>query len=321
MKLFHHPFRNFGDAPLNTWLWPRLLPGLLDDDGRVLFVGIGSLLGLRRIPVEPLKVVFGTGTGYQKSDRPLDPRCRVYCVRGPLTAQRFGLDPALAITDGAALVRVAGPPSPPVRHRAAFMPHWQSATYFDWRQLCGDIGVRYIDPTADAEAVLRDVAASEVVVAEAMHGAVVSDALRVPWIPVRGYAHILAFKWHDWCRSIDLRYAPAGLGPLPLYGPDKVEVKIRQRLERGGRAVVPSGIVRGITRAARIATAGLTGALAWQTARRLRRIVDEAPRMLSAQATLDRLTERLLARLEDVKADHAAGRLAPAAGAAASGAR
>ena len=321
MKLFYHPFQNFGDAPLNTWLWPRLLPGLLDEDDRVLFVGIGSLLGLRRIPVEPLKLVFGTGTGYQKGDRPLDPRCHVYCVRGPLTAQRFGLDPALAITDGAALVRVAGPPASSARHRAAFMPHWQSATYFDWRRLCGDLGLHYIDPTADAEAVLRDVQASEVVLAEAMHGAIVSDALRVPWIPLRAYAHILDFKWHDWCRSVDLTYAPLRLGPLPLYGPDKVEVKIRQRLEPGGRAVVPHSIANRVTRAARFATAGLTGALAWETARRLRRIVDDAPRMLSARATIEGLTERLLARLEDLKADHAAGRLAPAARSGGVGAR
>ena len=64
MKLFYYkdPGGNFGDD-LNAWLWPRLIPELLDDRDDTLFVGIGSILD-RRIPQEPRKIVFGTGVGY-----------------------------------------------------------------------------------------------------------------------------------------------------------------------------------------------------------------------------------------------------------------
>ena len=41
-----------------------------------------------------------------------------------------------------------------------------------------------------------------------MHGAIVADALRVPWIPVATNSTILSFKWQDWCSSIGVEYKP-----------------------------------------------------------------------------------------------------------------
>ncbi len=80
---------NFGDD-LNAWLWPRLIPDLLDDNPDTLFLGIGTLLN-NRLPSRPRKVVFGTGAGYGESLPSLDERWRIYCVRGPLTAMALGL--------------------------------------------------------------------------------------------------------------------------------------------------------------------------------------------------------------------------------------
>ncbi len=44
----------------NTWLWPQLLPPLLNDDGSMLFSGIGGLVGTPYRP-HARKIVFGTG--------------------------------------------------------------------------------------------------------------------------------------------------------------------------------------------------------------------------------------------------------------------
>jgi hypothetical protein len=63
LKLHCYLHRNFGDGPLNTWLWPQLLPNMLHAESERLFVGIGSLLN-DGLPAQPLKVIFGSGIGY-----------------------------------------------------------------------------------------------------------------------------------------------------------------------------------------------------------------------------------------------------------------
>ena len=45
-----------------------------------------------------------------------------------------------------------------------------------------------------------------------MHGAIVADALRVPWIPARLYGHFMEFKWRDWTESIEV---PLELASMP----------------------------------------------------------------------------------------------------------
>jgi len=51
------------------------------------------------------------------------------------------------------------------------------------------------------------------VVTEAMHGAIVADTLRIPWVPVVCSPAILPFKWSDWTRSVELAYRPRLLPP------------------------------------------------------------------------------------------------------------
>ncbi len=48
-----------------------------------------------------------------------------------------------------------------------------------------------------------------------MHGAIVADALRVPWLSVSSGPQINRFKWRDWCDSLALDYTPAAM--LPIY--------------------------------------------------------------------------------------------------------
>ena len=73
-----------------------------------------------------------------------------------------------------------------------------------------------IDPRRPVEEVISDIKASKVLLAEAMHGAIVADALRVPWIPIRAHRRHHDFKWHDWCASMSIRYDPHKLPNLDL---------------------------------------------------------------------------------------------------------
>ncbi|HYO50568.1 MAG TPA: polysaccharide pyruvyl transferase family protein [Chloroflexia bacterium] len=212
MKLFYHkdPIGNFGDD-LNTWLWPRLIPDLLDDDDSTLFVGIGTILD-NRVPDGPSKIIFGTGVGYGRFPA-LDERWRICCVRGPLTAKALGLPAEMAVTDPAVLVRTVAPGMRTAGHPVSFMPHHRTKIRaieqgLDLQSISHDAGAHYVDPAADVEDVLRAIAGSGVVVAEAMHGAIVADALRVPWVPVQLYDHIHNLKWRDWCSSVELEYDP-----------------------------------------------------------------------------------------------------------------
>lgn len=202
---------NFGDE-LNPWLWPRLAPQLLDDDDGELFLGIGTILN-DGLPAAPRKLVFGSGYGYGNPPS-IDPeKWRFHCVRGPLTARALGLPPELAVCDPAILLRRLPWPVATRRYPVSFIPHWESLDRGHWAQVCEYADVHFIDPTAPVEQVVAEIRGSELVIAEAMHGAIVSDAMRVPWIAVDPQLHMHSPKWLDWCASINVPYKPLALRP------------------------------------------------------------------------------------------------------------
>ncbi|OLT59324.1 polysaccharide pyruvyl transferase family protein [Moorena bouillonii] len=226
MKLFYYQYspkrfpgglNNFGDD-LNPWLWQQLIPNLLDDDESTAFVGIGTLLNNllpKRLPNASRIIIFSTGVGYEKLPK-LQDSWTIYCVRGPLSAKALGISPQLAVTDGAVLVRRLFHPTSQKIHQFAVMPHAKSARYGGqaWHQICEQIGFKYIDPRLPVEQVLSAISQTNILLTEAMHGAIVADALRIPWIPICTNPNILAFKWQDWCLSVGLKYQPQYIIPL-----------------------------------------------------------------------------------------------------------
>ncbi len=215
MKLhyFRHDIApNFGDE-LNIWLWPQLLTDFFDEDEAALFIGIGSVLN-DDFPRTVRKYVMGAGYGAYRPPAIVDETWDVSFVRGPQTARALGLDPAKAITDGAILIRaVYDYGSKPKRFKASFVPHWHSFYTGSWERVCRWAGIQLIDPRNPVDQVLDEIAASEVVIAEAMHGAIAADALRVPWIPALPIAPEHRFKWSDWTQSVGLDYTPFSLVP------------------------------------------------------------------------------------------------------------
>lgn len=198
--------RNFGDE-LNPWIWPQVVGEHLSENSDDLFVGIGTILN-DNLNGHGRKYVMGSGTGYGQPPK-VDHLWKFYAVRGPLTAERLGLSPDLAITDPGILVsRYHKYSNGKERHNVSFMPHWLNV-HRGWIDLCDDIGFKFINPLDPVEKVLDEIAASELLLAEAMHGAICADALRVPWIPISIDQHeALPFKWEDWCRSMEIEYRP-----------------------------------------------------------------------------------------------------------------
>lgn len=199
---------NFGDD-LNLWLWDFLLPGFRDVADDVLLVGVGTVLNAALLPPVGRKLVIGSGFGYGEAPDMNGPGWDVRALRGPLTAEKFGYDPAFGIVDPAVMVT----DMPEFRDIAktggtVFVPHWESTIGGLWPQLCGLAGIGYVDPCGEAKHVIRQIAGADLVIAESMHAAILADAFRVPWVAVSTSASINSFKWNDWAKSLGLTYAP-----------------------------------------------------------------------------------------------------------------
>ena len=186
MKLYYYRGRqpNFGDE-LNPWMWPQLLPNLFSEDDSSTFSGVGSIL-YDHFPEDTLKIVFGAGYGaYTPAPNVHTGSWDIYFVRGPQTAEVLGLDSSLAICDAAVLLRTIRLPQPIASGRISFMPHCRSMDLGMWSEVCQSADIELIDPRAPVPEVLAKIAGAKLLLAEAMHGAIVADALRVPWIPLR----------------------------------------------------------------------------------------------------------------------------------------
>lgn len=211
MKLYYYQENNFGDQ-LNPWLWKQILPNEINDDIKIGFLGIGTLLNqtyITKLNRSQYKIIFSSGFGYSKGDVNLDNSYKIYCVRGPLTAQKLGLSETLAITDGALLVKdFFNYNQYQKKYKFGYIPHYELAGE-GWAAACEKIGFNYIDPRWSVEKVLSSISETEILLAEAMHGAIIADTFRVPWIPIITNSTILQFKWQDWSASLKVNYTPA----------------------------------------------------------------------------------------------------------------
>ncbi len=288
MKLNYFNIKNFGDA-LNPIIFYKLLPGFFDEDPSVNFFGIGSIIG-ENMKAFQRKIIFSSGYAYGKLPI-LDTSFDIVCVRGPLTAKALKLDNALAITDGAALLREFNFKPEKKEYEFSFMPHIGSETKFPWKNICTEAGINYVSPTADPMFVISEILKSKVVVAEAMHFAIVADTLRVPWVAVKAYSSVNSFKWQDWTGSLNMSYRPWSLGSLFEHGSlsNKLRQKTRNRL--------PGMAYDALTRTY----------LGYQniflkdaTVRKLRNVRDLAPQ-LSNEHYLNSKTDGLLEKLEVVR--------------------
>jgi succinoglycan biosynthesis protein ExoV len=206
---------NFGDD-LNRWLWNRLLGSALEGRDEVYFAGIGTVISKGLLPPNKQYIVLGSGVGYDiLPDDVGGPSWEILAVRGPLTAKVLGLPAAKAVTDAAALLRLLPECEPlPESEQAGivFMPHYSTLADGNWERVCELAGVTFLDPFEDSEKMVQRIRRAKLVIADAMHAAIVADALRVPWIPVALSPQSNTFKWLDWTRSLGLPYEPVYLG-------------------------------------------------------------------------------------------------------------
>lgn len=204
---------NFGDE-LNPLVWSAMLPdGFLDDREEALFLGIGSIIQ-DIYPRSARKYVIGSGYGgYSAMPDVHDGSWDVLFVRGPGTAQRLGLPAERAICDPAVLLRLLPLPEAASGITVAFMPHYESLERGFWQVACRMAGVTLIDPRDDVGRILSQIRGARLLITEAMHGAIVADALRTPWIAAKPLHHSHRMKWRDWSESLEIDLRPHALLP------------------------------------------------------------------------------------------------------------
>lgn len=292
MKLFLYRGKapNFGDE-LNDYLLPRVFPDFFDDDPSQMFLAIGSIL-YNTHPVEPLKIVFGSGFGGYGEPAQLNERWKVYGLRGPRTAKALGLDPSHVAGDTAILIHRHRRPAMRKTTRCSFMPHWESLDRGDWAHVCELAGVTFIDPRWPVQTVLDLIESSEMVIAEAMHGAIVSDALRVPWIPVIPFRQSHRYKWFDWAESLDVDLVARSLVPSTVS-----ECWVLATQREGRRIANPGRLLAPVFGAL---NAGLNHA----AAARLKQLSRATP-MLSSDRALETAIARLERKAVEIRRDFA----------------
>ena len=193
---------------MNLWFWGDVMPSWRDMHTDMTMSGIGTLINRSMLSSYPKILVCGSGAGYGKlSDINLD-HVRFAWVRGPRTAALLGLEAGTAITDGACLApdlpRFAD--SAVTRQGTIFVPHRLTANLaLDWANIEQRAGLKVVLPQNDAVSVIKRIRDAELVIAESMHGAILADAFRVPWVPVAISHHFNTFKWQDWAESMEVK--------------------------------------------------------------------------------------------------------------------
>jgi succinoglycan biosynthesis protein ExoV len=218
MKYIYYkdPNGNFGDD-LNGWLWPQLFGEEKNIDD-IAFIGIGSILFNNHKIISNLdqkKIVFGTGIRPTHEKFIIDDKWDVKFLRGPLSSIYFN-NKYEYISDAAYAVRLIEKfnsiKNIKKKHEISLMPYFRSVNYFDWKSICEKLGFNYISPLSEngVEFTLNEISSSKYLITEAMHGAILADALRVPWhryiltTPITEGPMVSEFKWLDWLSSIEL---------------------------------------------------------------------------------------------------------------------
>lgn len=307
---------NFGDD-MNAWFWDALIPDRAALDPGVTLIGIGTIISRKHLAGKSRVVIAGSGVGYGVAD-PLNRQgVDVAWVRGPRTASALGLPPQKAITDPAcAVVRLGLFERRPKTARRLFIPHRITAGLaLDWSRIGRETGLEVVSPKLDAHTVIQSIADADLVVTESMHGAILADAFRTPWIAIAISHHFNEFKWGDWADSMEtplrlhtalaeargayFALRRAGSAVRGLLG-DRRRTPVRAS---GGGTLDfsnPDFLQEDERRFVKRAVATLHGSIERMLIRDLRRAAATGP-SLSADAVLETRLDRIFVAAEDIR--------------------
>jgi hypothetical protein len=211
---------NIGDD-INAWLWQDLLElERVRKDTKL--IGFGSILTSKLneiIDDRTIKQKIVLGAGVRSIDvlPKVDATWDLSFLRGPISSVFLTNSLDNYITDGAYALwlhrRFDDLQKEEKKFEISFMPYLRTSSLMPWQKICDAVGIHLISPhpARGVESTLREIAASKCVITEAMHGAILSDILNVPWAKMQFAADLFEgsvneSKWQDWSRSLDIKY-------------------------------------------------------------------------------------------------------------------
>jgi len=190
-----HP--NFGDE-LTPWLLPNygVLP-IHRVASRARLAGVGSILEF--LPPDWDGVVWGSGLMHGEPHRLAN--ARVLAVRGHLTRNLIGAPDDAALGDPGLLVRRVQPRLPRAWD-VAIVPHGHHRNHVPFLALANtaQLRVRVVNVHQPAARVVREIAASGLVITTSLHGLVTADAYGIPavWTTLEPPLGGGVFKFRDY---------------------------------------------------------------------------------------------------------------------------
>lgn len=212
---------NIGDE-LNVWLWPKIFgDDFFKNNNDTAFLGIGSIIMqdahyIKEAEKFENKIIFGSGVRSLSENLEFDKSWNISFLRGPLSSLSLSLNKIDYITDAAYYLALTNEYSSllntPKKYKIGVIPYYKSLEKINWEKLCEINGWKLINVASkDVENFLQEVSECELILAEAMHGAIIADILRIPWKRMKFFAHefekesVSEFKWKDWLFSLDIR--------------------------------------------------------------------------------------------------------------------
>jgi succinoglycan biosynthesis protein ExoV len=110
----------------------------------------------------------------------------------------------------------------PKKHKVTLIPYFRSGplVHYSTIKAFKNWSILRSDQYGSIDTALTRIASSQFILTESLHGAILADALRVPWMRVWYYLERPSdietgeFKWRDWQESLNIPHIPTLRIPL-----------------------------------------------------------------------------------------------------------